>query len=157
MRDIYTSSEETFVCLSTLQIRDCLTWVLPMKDGTTASRLVSKKEDAPAVMRLKNFILDCLVGVGQGGELRPSKSLAALEAAAGMGELQQLNFQSISRRISPVQSPSTVSHTFWSSGSVKASKTGLSQGHIPEQNLRASFASFQTSVTAFMTNVWWRR
>jgi hypothetical protein len=157
MRDIYTRSEATFVCLSTPQVRDCLSWVRPMESGTTATRFVSRREDAPAVVRLKNFLLDCLVGVGQGRELRPSKSLAALEDKAGMEELQQLNFQSLTRRIAPVQSPSTVSDTFWSSGNANASKTGLSQGHTPEQSLRASFASFQVSVAAFMTNVWWRR
>jgi hypothetical protein len=157
MRDIYIRSEKTFVCLSTPQIRDCLSWVRPMEDGTTASSFVSRRKDAPAVVRLKNFLLDCLVGVGQGGELRPLKSFTAFEVTAGMEKLQQLKFQPITRRIAPAQSPPTVSDTLWSSGSANASPTGLAQGHVPEQNLRSSFASFQNSVAAFMTNVWWRR
>lgn len=166
MRDIYRRSEETFVCMSSPKIQDCLSWVPrvfhPALDYNTHSDRYSL-----GVTQLKHFLLDSLVGKGQGGDLRPSGVAATTRAEvehSQPSEAQQTpdQFQALRKRMSVIsksqrRQSTKLPRSYRSPSQFLNIDTDNIDMQSIESSLPISHTEFQNSLGAFMTNNWWRR
>ncbi|KAI0442462.1 heterokaryon incompatibility protein-domain-containing protein [Xylaria telfairii] len=158
MREIYRQSEQTFVCLSTPKIWDCLSWIPRV---TEASNAVPQSGNTPGVDVLKHLLLDLLVGVGEGGALRPSLlQLPTRRKSDSPGRQIGASHDSLRRAITVDGTPSRAfplsqGHT------ISVLRVGLDsfddQAEIVGRGSLPSADVFQNSLENFMTNKWWRR
>jgi hypothetical protein len=156
MRDIYRRSAETYVCISVPKTEDCLSWVPRMLVQSKPPNVVSREGDPYGVTKLKNLLLDFLVGKGKGRELLPvaPRSTATTETITNDVALRQ---QGSIRNSGDILRNRGSLMTIRPPGRILSSSKGSIAGFNDEENLQASAVDFQSSLAAFMTNKWWRR
>jgi hypothetical protein len=178
MREIYRRSRQTFVCLSTPRVSDCLSWIPRVPDYSEGFNTKPKKQSTAGVVALQDLLLDFLVGEGRGGDLRPSqsrrstaldsvsevegldpngsrhKALQLLRPRASMQRLSLHQVPSIPQLVSTITQTSRQSriHTMTPSSNNLTSQFDIMNGKI-----LTSPDDFQKSLREFMTNKWWRR
>ena len=169
MRDIYRCSKQTFVCLSTPRIPDCLSWApRPGSSQTVSTSLVN---ESPAVSLLKKALTNFLIGEQEGAaflqdlyssELQDSApAMSTSEPATGTEALVLIS-QSHSAVLASSMNPQLsqlIKRSRIQSGSSTNNVIGTVKAPSPERKeyMPKDSNVFQDSIRAFLTNVYWRR
>jgi len=167
MRDIYRRSAEMYVCMSVPKLEDCLSWV-PTPTWNKSTNVVSRKGDPYAITKLKDLLLDFLVGKEKGGELRSfaSRSTKMTETIMDDKNSNGQILVSPNGSLVALQPRFSFDLSLRSHGSLTTlksprhvrdlSRNGFSSFNS-QKSLQVSATEFQSSLAAFMANKWWQR
>ncbi|KAJ8131369.1 hypothetical protein O1611_g2255 [Lasiodiplodia mahajangana] len=156
MREIYRQSEQTFICLSSPMIPDCLSWIPHVPEISNA---VPQSKDTPGVTMLKRLLLDFLVGKGQSGIILSSLSQLStgLKSDALCRQRSSDSINNLVRVPSVDGSLSTVPRLIQRHTTGPELEGFVDQTRVFGRRSLPLVSVFRNSFWNFIENKWWRR